>query len=48
MGRVYISATKGCSYEEFQNIKTRIVEVLGNLGFKTEGDDQEVFVRFEE
>jgi len=48
VGMVYISARKECTYEEFKNIKAKLEETLKNMGFKVEGEEQEVFVRFEE
>jgi len=51
MGMMYVSARKKVEYEEFKELKQKIIEYFKELGFKTEGsenEEQEVFIRFEE
>jgi len=48
MGRIYISGQKEVSYEDFVKLREAIINFFKEKGFKTEGEEQEVFVRYEE
>jgi len=49
MGVIYVSARKEVKYEEYIELKKKILELFKELGFVVEGDtEREVYVRYEE
>jgi len=48
MGVVYVTGRKELTYEEFQRFKEKLLKALKEDGFKTEGPNKEVTVRYEE
>jgi len=48
MGMMYLSGRKEVDYETFKKVKEQIFTKLKELGFKVEGENAEVFVRYEE
>ena len=48
MGRMSVWGSKEVDYEEFKTLRAKILERFKELGFKVEGSDREVFLRYEE
>jgi len=48
MGMVYLSGRKELTYEEFKKFKEKLLKALKEDGFKVDGKDMEVSIRYEE